>query len=180
MNKILLYTILALVIVGAGVYAFVFMGPEEQEVVVVNSFEDCVAQGYAVMESYPRQCRAPDGRMFSEDIGNELEKMDLVRVDNPRPNQEISSPITITGEARGYWFFEADFPIRLYDANGVEIALAIATAQGEWMTEDFVPFEATLQFAKPATATGMLVLERDNPSGLPENADALMVPVKFE
>lgn len=180
MNKFLLYTIVALVVVGAGVYAFMFMGPEGEDVVLINSFDDCVAQGYAVMESYPRQCRTVDGRTFTEDIGNELEKTDLIRVDNPRPNTEISSPLHVSGQARGYWFFEASFPVRLSDANGVEIARGIAQAQGEWMTEDFVTFEATLQFAKPATSAGTLVLERDNPSGLPENADALMVPVKFD
>ena len=180
MKKILLYTILAIVVTGLGVYAFMFMGPDEENVVVVSNFEECVEQGNAVMESYPRQCRAQDGRTFTEDIGNELEKTDLIRANNPRPNQVISSPITVSGEARGYWFFEASFPVRLYDANNVEIALGIAQAQEDWMTEDFVPFEVVLDFEKPATAEGTLVLERDNPSGLAENADALMIPVKFD
>ena len=35
---------------------------------VVSSFEDCVAAEYPVMESYPRQCRTPDGRLFVEDV----------------------------------------------------------------------------------------------------------------
>jgi len=30
------------------------------------------------MESYPRQCRVPDGETFTENIGNELEKDDLI------------------------------------------------------------------------------------------------------
>lgn len=37
----------------------------------VNSFEECAAAGYPVMESYPRQCRTPDGRTFVEDISGE-------------------------------------------------------------------------------------------------------------
>lgn len=32
-------------------------------------------------------------------------KDDLIRLDSPRPSQVIKSPLTITGEARGYWFF---------------------------------------------------------------------------
>jgi len=32
----------------------------------VHSFGDCVRAGYPVMESYPRQCRTPDGRTFAE------------------------------------------------------------------------------------------------------------------
>jgi len=35
---------------------------------VVSSFEDCAAAGYPVMESYPRQCRTPDGRLFVEAV----------------------------------------------------------------------------------------------------------------
>jgi len=115
-----------------------------------------------------------------EDVGSELEKMDLIRVNYPRPNQDIESPLTITGEARGNWFFEADFPVYLYDDNGVELGFAIATAQSEWMTTKFVPFEATLEFDKPTTKTGKLILRKDNPSGLPEHDDMLYLPVRFK
>lgn len=34
----------------------------------VTSFKDCIATGYPVMESYPRQCRGPGGQIFVEDI----------------------------------------------------------------------------------------------------------------
>lgn len=34
----------------------------------VNSFEDCVQEGNAVMESYPRQCRSKAGDLFVEEI----------------------------------------------------------------------------------------------------------------
>jgi hypothetical protein len=37
----------------------------------INSFEDCANAGYPVMESYPRQCRTPDGRTFVEVISHE-------------------------------------------------------------------------------------------------------------
>ena len=32
----------------------------------INSFDDCAKAGYPILESYPRQCRAPDGRVFVE------------------------------------------------------------------------------------------------------------------
>lgn len=109
------------------------------------------------------------------------QKPELVRVSEPMAGSLVSSPLTVRGQARGNWFFEASFPVRLVDATGVEVAKAIATAQGEWMTEQFVPFTATLTFsAKPSTDTGTLILEKDNPSGLPENADQLIIPVKFK
>lgn len=108
------------------------------------------------------------------------EKPNLIRVSSPLPNAAVSSPLAVTGEARGFWFFEASFPVRLYDGNGREIGLAIAQAQGEWMTTEFVPFRAELSFDAPATERGTLVLEKDNPSGLPEHADELRIPVRFK
>ncbi|MEK7625271.1 MAG: hypothetical protein AAB467_02885, partial [Patescibacteria group bacterium] len=35
------------------------------------------------------------------------EKQNLIRLFEPQPNQSITSPVTLTGEARGNWFFEA-------------------------------------------------------------------------
>jgi hypothetical protein len=96
---------------------------------------------------------------------------DQIKVINPMPNQVVESPLTVEGEARGTWFFEATFPVNLLDANGDIIAAHFAQAQGEWMTQDFVSFKAQLIFEKPATNTGVLVLKKDNPSGLPENVE---------
>ncbi len=107
------------------------------------------------------------------------ESEDLVHVDVPVPNSIVQSPLVVRGEARGNWYFEASFPLKLSDANGNKIAEGFAQAQGEWMTEDFVPFEGKLEFAPPITDTGFLILEKDNPSGLPEHAAEIRVPVKF-
>ena len=145
----------------------------------IANFAECVAAGNPVMESYPRQCKTKGGESFREDIGNELEKDDLIRVSSPRPNAVVGSPLIVKGMARGNWFFEASFPVGLFDGNGVKISQGIAQAKGEWMTTDFVPFEVTLLFAVPTTATGTLVLNKDNPSGLPEHEDELSIPVSF-
>jgi len=107
------------------------------------------------------------------------EKENLIQVENIVRGQLVQSPVVLKGKARGYWYFEASFPIRIYDGNGDELGVTIAQAQEEWMTENFVPFEATLQFKTPKTKQGFLVLEKDNPSGLPENADELRIPITF-
>jgi len=159
---------------------------EEETEAVISNFFECAAAGNVVMESYPRQCRAGN-KTFVEDIGNELEKIDLIRIDSPRPNQIVESPLAITGQARGNWFFEADFPVLLLNDKGVTIASGVATAKDDpaneggagWMTENFVPFEAKLEFLAVAGSRGELVLKKDNPSGLLENDDALRVPVIF-
>jgi hypothetical protein len=153
---------------------------QKEPVEPIDSFEACVAAGMPVMEIYPQQCRTEDGQVFVEDIGNEIEKMDLIQLEMPRPNQVITSPLTIKGQARGTWFFEGDFPVKLLDENGEVIARHYLTAQGEWMTEDFVQFSGELEFTVPDSERGTLVLEKDNPSGLPEHADELTVPVRFQ
>ena len=118
---------------------------------------------------------------FSVEIQkNEIGKSDLIKVNNIRPNQIIQSPIIIKGEARGFWFFEASFPIKLLDGEGNLISQSIAQAQSDWMTEDFVPFQAEINFNVPETEKGILVLEKDNPSDLAQNADELRIPVRFK
>jgi len=146
---------------------------------VIKNFSECLTAGFPVMESYPRRCRDDQNNEFVEDIGNEFEKQDLIRIDNPRPNQTVTSPLAISGQARGYWFFEAVFPVKLLDKNRQVIAASSAQAQGEWMTEEFVPFKAAIEFNAAAGEQGFLVLGKDNPSDLPENADELLVPVIF-
>jgi hypothetical protein len=102
-----------------------------------------------------------------------------IKVTQPRLNEEISSPLIIEGEARGAWFFEASFPIKLTDQNKVVITSGIAQAQSDWMTENFVPFKAELNFISTSTS-GILILEKDNPSGLPENDKSIEIPVVFK
>jgi hypothetical protein len=177
----IIHIVLSVIILGCvGFSTFYFYAwQESKKKLAVYGFQGCVNAGYPVLESYPAQCRTPDGKSFTEYIGNELEKVDLIMVDNPRPNQKISSPLTLSGQARGYWFFEASFPMRLYDSGGNLLATAIAQAQGEWMTENFVPFKTELVFDVPMEGDGVLVFEKDNPSGLPEHDDELIVPIKF-
>ena len=102
-----------------------------------------------------------------------------IRVNAPRSGALITSPLTVAGEARGSWYFEASFPVRLVDAGGKELVVVPAQAKAEWMTPNFVPFEVQLSFVAPSSPGGFLILQKDNPSGLPEHADSLVIPVRF-
>jgi hypothetical protein len=105
---------------------------------------------------------------------------DLISVSAPLKNATISSPLSVTGQARGNWYFEASFPVVLKDAQGAIIAQVPAQAQGEWMTTDFVPFVAALTFpAQTLGSKGTLVLKKDNPSGDPERDQSVEIPVTF-
>ena len=176
MNKILTAIIVLLIFAGG----MVFWQSGEKEIPVVTNFEECAALGNPIMESYPRQCRFGN-QTFTENIGNELDKTNLIRLNAPRPNQVIKSPLVIEGEARGNWFFEGSFPVELKDEKGNVVAQGIATAEGDWMTTDYVGFSATLKFTKPAgIKNGILILKKDNPSGLREHDESLEVPIIFK
>jgi hypothetical protein len=110
---------------------------------------------------------------------------DIIEIYSPKDGDEIASPLTVTGKARGYWFFEGDFPVILTDWDGKIIAESFATAQGEWMTEDFVDFEGVIEFEKPEDVgefsnRGSLIFQKDNPSDLPELDDAREMTVFFK
>ena len=113
-------------------------------------------------------------------------KFDLIQLTTPLPGEVIATPLVITGQVRGTWYFEGSFPVTLTNWDGLIIAEGFATAEGEWMTEEFVPFTATIEYESPFLADspdfmerGSLILQKDNPSGLPEHDDALEIPVRF-
>ncbi len=134
----------------------------------------------------------PGGTMFVSDdkagviykvqyLGNATSSVsDSVKIESPKENAVVSSPLKITGSAKGTWYFEASFPVEIYDANWQKLGQSYAQAQGEWMTENFVPFISTITFNNPSTTTGWLVFKKDNPSGLPENDARYEFAVRFK
>ncbi|MEK7181218.1 MAG: GerMN domain-containing protein [Patescibacteria group bacterium] len=106
-----------------------------------------------------------------------------LKVYNLAPNQEITSPLVIFGEAKG-WYFEASFSVKIQDEKGNVLAATPAQANppvgGDWMTNEFVPFEAKLEFNQPTSSKGFVILSKDNPSGLKENSESVQIPVIFK
>ncbi len=122
---------------------------------------------------------APNEQMPNPEQPKDTLGHPLISVTSPTQNQLISSPLTITGQARGQWYFEATFSAELVDANGNLLAELPVMAEGDWMTEDFVPFSAMITFSTPQTNTGKLILRKANASGLPEHDDSVEIPVAF-
>jgi hypothetical protein len=175
-RKIVVALLLILCVAGA-VFGF-FQYQRHIKIKNVKSFEECVTFS-ETLNSYPPRCNTPDGRTFTQSVGNELEMLDEIIVTTPRPNQALSSPIIIEGRARGSWFFEGSLSGELVDGNNKKIGSAILTAEGEWMTDEFVHFKGDLKFNKPENGGGTLFIHKANPSGLPENNKKLTIPVKF-
>lgn len=103
---------------------------------------------------------------------------EFVTIASPHSGEKISSPLIVTGLARGYWYFEATFPVELVASDGQVLARSYATAQADWMTENWVPFTAELRFEHDTSiTTGELILRKANASGLPENDDQVVIPI---
>ena len=109
---------------------------------------------------------------------NKVETTKII-VDYPKPNDIVTSPLIVKGRARGTWFFEGDFPVTFYYGVGEDFVETYATAKTEWMTEDYVEFEATINFPVPPTNDGLLVLRKNNPSDLEENNESVLIKVRF-
>lgn len=110
-------------------------------------------------------------------------KDDLIVLESPLPGAGIISPLVVRGKARGNWFFEGSFPVTLVNWDGLIIAEGYATAQGEWMTSEYVPFVGTITFTKPdvrVSDRGWIILKRDNPSGEPRFDNALEVEIRYQ
>lgn len=101
-------------------------------------------------------------------------------VTKPAERARVASPLTIEGKVPGSWSFEAQFSVQLRDSSGAVIAQSPASLQGDWMTDQLVPFTATLNFTSPRSKEGTLRLEKANPSDLPANSDSVSIPVTFE
>ncbi len=179
--------IVALSLAGA-LALFLFNRENREEGIACTMDARICPDGTAVGRTGPNcsfaPCPTPTTTEAPDDIDTHIaSKADLIVINFPQRDTVISSPITISGKARGYWFFEASFPISIVDWDGRIIGEGIATAQDEWMTEAFVPFTATITFNVPSDTPyrrGTIILQKDNPSGLPEHDNALEIPVTFK
>ncbi len=186
-TKHIIYWVGALVALGLVIWYFTASRETlvEEPAPVVLSFEACAAAGYPVMESYPRQCMTPDGRNYTEELPVEeftyVNADDYhIQVENPTPGSVTGKQFSVVGIARGNWFFEASFPIEISDTTGTVIATGIAQAEGEWMTTGFVPFKADITIPDSFMGKAIVVLKKDNPSGMPENDASISYPITIE
>jgi len=105
---------------------------------------------------------------------------EMIRVDSPQPNQVVTSPLEVEGEARGSWFFEASFPYVLEDSEGNILQEGSIQTNENWMTEDFVSFSQEIEFPAGESEAATLIFEKANPSGLEENAGSKEIELRLE
>ncbi len=124
------------------------------------------------------------GFVYFEFLGEEktepILQIGLV-ITSPKPNEEISSPLKITGYVNGdSWIaFEGQAGIvKLLDSEEREITSNILTAVSEWTTL-LVYFETNLEFQIAKDEDGTILFLNENPSGLPEKNKEFRLPVRI-
>lgn len=98
---------------------------------------------------------------------------------SPQTDELLRSPYRVYGRARGSWFFEGSLPVVLQTKEGELIVNTYAQAEEDWMTSDWVNFSVDLTFNNNDSREGVLIIKKDNPSGLPENEAELAFPVRL-
>lgn len=117
-----------------------------------------------------------EGLMLKEVLVGTLPTPEAV-LTAPLPGMTVGHTITVTGAARGGWFFEGSLPVQVRDMNNNIIASAPAQAQSDWMTPELVPFAVTITLPTTTVGTVALVVKNDNPSGMPENEKSFEIPL---
>jgi hypothetical protein len=99
----------------------------------------------------------------------------------PLAGEQISSPTTVSGTVPPGWMFEGVLPVKLVDSDGKLISTSLGREDipGSWQSGNAVTFSATVNFTTDSKK-GKLVIEKDNPSGLTENAASFEMPVIFK
>jgi len=166
-NIVIMAILLVAIVVVLGVRFF--LGGNEDNWICQNGVWIKHGNPSASMPEEPCDDQKPDNEKPQEE-------QDVILF-SPKPNETVSSPILLQGKARGSWFFEASFPVSLVDSSNKELARSHVEAIGDWMTEDYVEFKGILNFEVNVTTSATLVLEKDNPSGLPENAGKIEVSI---
>lgn len=153
------YLLIIIIVLIAGAFWFIFQNSFNKEIIKKNP--TLTSNTTLTPEQPPAQ------------IDN------LITVESPLPGSVVGSPLVIKGQARGNWYFEASFPVELLGANNQVLAQGVAQAQGDWMTENYVPFVVTLNYSSTETS-GRLVLKKDNPSGDPSHDRSLVIPLTLK
>lgn len=145
-----------------------------------NKSDDVVKQPESV-ESFVLEGESKTEVLATNTVSNiEPEKVVVAEaaITSPQSLEIVSSPLVVSGQAKGSWFFEGSLPVKLVDELDNIIAVAPAQAESDWMTSNFVPFKALLDFTS-TSSTGYLIVAKDNPSGLAEFDDSIRIPLRF-
>ena len=186
-------TMLSLFVLSAAVMGFLFLSEplyllmenKKQEAIIffakVVGFFACFVAFFTILlflnSTFVLQ---PNINKIKEQITYSKASRDLIIFELPFPGAVTGKEFSVIGKARGVWFFEASFPIDVLDKDGKILVQTFATAEGEWMTDDFVPFKGEVKVPESYIGPATLILKKDNASGLPEHDASISFPIVVE
>lgn len=181
---------IASVLILAGL-SYMLWGQSDRPSVGAKSFDECAGAGNPVMETHPRRCSdVRTGETFTEELDETPDDKLATRnyqsangvaisIDNWADDRQVTSPLTITGLVPGSWSHEGSFPVEIIYQNDIGLSGTVAELDGDWMTDEMVPFTAELVLDEHLAGEEIsIILRKANPSGLPDNDDSLELPVK--
>ena len=110
------------------------------------------------------------------------QKNEDIKIVSPSPNEEISSPLKITGivNGNGWAGFEGQVgTVKLTDYKGNELSSGILKATTEW-TALPANFEAMLNFVSKNSGPATLIFHNENPSGDSAKDKTYILPIKLK
>jgi hypothetical protein len=176
-NKALIALFFVILILGLAIS--IYFPPLNQNASGAKTFEDCVKiKNAIILQTYPRQCSV-GGKTFTEGsvapIPTASQQETNIKVSTPKPNDEVSLPLVIKGEAR---VFEGQFNYRLRDKDGsvlVESGITVSAQE----SKEYKSFEVHESYPEPKGDTGTLeVFDYSAKDG--SEIDKIAIPVKFK
>lgn len=168
--------LLILVILALVVAAFYFFSRKGQQETIKTVNENVSQKQLTPATSKPTPILTSTPTCRNQMVlGTDIADLNIIN------NQTIPSPASISGKIKGSFCFEGNCGLNLLDGAGNIIYTGSFMLEGDWMTEELVPFTAEFNFDAIATEVpnGRIVILADNPSGLPENSWCYEIPVKL-
>ncbi len=190
-NFTVIFTLIAVVLIIGLVFVFFALTAQAPTDSFTDDVVACTEEALQCPDGSYVGRSGPNCEFVCPDTVGEVTDLEVVanpdiQVEAPAPSSVITSPLALSGQAKGTWYFEASAPVEILDWQGNVIAQSYVTAQGNWMTVNFVPFTGTITFTSPYTPgdpvawkQGSIVFKKDNPSGEPQNDAQIVIPIQF-
>ncbi len=122
------------------------------------------------------------GLLFSNDkpeMQSNQQLEESIHIFTPEPDEVISFPLEITGEAKSEWFEDGQFPIRVLSEVGTSIANGIVVITEPISEDGYTSFTASLdEFDTSNWEFGTLMFIKSDPLQFSSN-EQVVFPINF-
>ena len=134
---------------------------------------------YSLCANITKKCE----EVKEEAKGTEIisEKGVKIKLDNIKEGDTVEVGFEVKGSVTGSWFTEGVFPVRIIEKETNSVIITnTARADGEWETEDYVPFSFVIDAEIEKEGPFILRFDKSNPSALSDNYDYASLTVNLK